>query len=175
MVKSGKIKVSRLHQDGKELITNVYLSNDFFGFEAVLGNAVYKEFAVAMTDSEVIVIPKEDFLALLFGNNDVSAVFISMLCQKVAAKESELLNLAYSSIRQRTAAALLKVNERKDTNGFVTISREDLARMVGTASESVIRVLAEFKDEKIVRVEGARLKIESPERLEKVVRWNVAR
>lgn len=175
LVKSGEIKVSRLHQDGKELITNVYLPDDFFGFEAVLGNGVYNESAVAMAESEVIVIPKEDFLALLLGNPDVSAVFISMLCRKVAAKESELLNLAYSSIRQRTAAALLKVNERKDTNGFVNISREDLARMVGTASESVIRVLAEFKDEKIVSVDGTRLKVESPERLEKVIRWNVAR
>lgn len=175
MVKSGEIKVSRLHQDGKELITNVYVANDFFGIEAVLENGVYRESATAMTDSEIVVIPKDEFLALLFANPDVSAVFISMLCRKVAAKENDLLNLAYSSIRQRTASILLKVNERKDKNGYVTISREDLARMVGTASESVIRVLAEFKDEKIVSVDGPKLKIESPERLEKVVRWNVAR
>jgi len=175
MVKSGEIKVSRLHQDGKELITNVYSVNDFFGFEAVLENTPYKESATAMVDSEVIVVPKEDFLALLFANSDVSAVFISMLCRKVAEKESDLLNLAYSSIRQRTATALLKVNERKDKNGFVNISREDLARMIGTASESIIRVLAEFKDEKIIIADGGKLKIESPERLEKVVRWNVAR
>jgi CRP-like cAMP-binding protein/CheY-like chemotaxis protein len=175
LVKSGEIKVSRLHQEGKELITNVYLPNDFFGFEAVLENAPYRESAAAMADSEVIIIPKDDFLALLFENADVSAAFISMLCRKVAAKENDLLNLAYSSIRQRTAAALLKVNERKDVNGYVNISREDLARMVGTASESVIRVLAEFKDEKIVTVDGGKLRIESPDRLEKVVRWNVAR
>lgn len=175
MVKSGEIKVSRLHQDGKELITNVYLSNDFFGFEPVLENVNYRESATAMTESEVIVIPKDEFLALLFANTDISAVFISMLCRKVAAKETDLLNLAYSSIRQRTAATLLKVNERKDKNGFINMSREDLAKMVGTASESVIRVLAEFKDEKIVTVDGVRLKIESPDRLEKVVRWNVAR
>lgn len=175
LVKSGEIKISRLHQDGKELITNVCTVNDFFGFEAVLENTPYRESAVAMVDSEVIVIPKDDFLALLFGNSDVSAVFISMLCRKVAEKEKDLLNLAYSSIRQRTAAALLKVNERKDKNGFVNISREDLARMVGTASESVIRALAEFKDEKIISADGGRLRIESPERLEKVVRWNVAR
>jgi CRP-like cAMP-binding protein/CheY-like chemotaxis protein len=175
LVKSGEIKASRLHQDGKELITNVYLSNDFFGFESVLENAPYRESAVAMTDSELIVIPKEDFLALLFANTDVSAVFISMLCRKVTQKENELLNLAYSSIRQRTAATLLKLNERADSNGYINLSREDLARMVGTASESVIRVLAEFKDEKIVSVDGTRLKIDSPERLGKVVRWIVAR
>ncbi|HZY79611.1 MAG TPA: response regulator [Cyclobacteriaceae bacterium] len=175
LVKSGEIKVSRLHQDGKELITNIYLPNDFFGFEAVLENSPYGESAAAMADSEIIVIPKDDFLALIFANTDVSAVFISMLCRKVAAKENDLLNLAYSSIRQRTAAALLKVNERKDKNGYINMSREDLARMVGTASESVIRVLAEFKDEKIVSADAGRLKIESPERLEKVIRWNVAR
>ncbi len=175
IVKSGEIKVSRLHQDGKELITNIYSANDFFGFEAVLENAPYVESATAMVDSEVVVIPKGDFLALLFANSDVSAVFISMLCRKVAEKESELLNLAYSSIRQRTAIALLKVNERKDKDGFINISREDLARIIGTAPESVIRVLAEFKDEKIITADGSKLKIGSPDKLEKVVRWNVAR
>lgn len=175
LVKTGEIKISRLHQDGKELITGIYKKNDFFGFEAVLENMPYREAAVAMTDSEVIVIPKEDFFALLFVNPEVSAAFIAMLSHKVIQKEKDLLNLAYSSIRQRTAAALLKVNEFRDDDGIINLSREDLARIVGTASESVIRVLAEFKDEKIVSVDGSRMRLLSPEKLEKVVRWNVSR
>lgn len=175
MVKSGEIKVSRLHQDGKELITGTYHENDFFGFEAILENQPYYDSSIAMTDSEIVVIPKEDFLALLFGNGDVATAFISILSKKVLEKEKDLLALAYSSIRQRTASFLLKVNERKDATGAITLSREDLAKMVGTASESVIRVLAELKEEKIIKVDGSKIRIEAPDRLEKIVRWNFAR
>lgn len=174
-IKSGNIKTFKAHQEGKELITNLYKENDFFGFEPVLEDAEYKESAVAMQDSEVVMITKADFLALLSSHPDVSASFITLLCKKVEEKERQLLNLAYSSIRQRTAEALLRTLPMKDDEGSVSMSREDLARIVGTASESVIRVLSEFKDEKLIEVDGSRIKIIQPAKLEKVVKWNVAR
>jgi len=85
------------------------------------------------------------------------------------------LNLAYNSVRQRTAAALLKAIQLKDNKDNIQISRDDLARMVGTASESVIRVLSDFKEEGLIEVEGGKIRITSQSKLEKVVRWNVAR
>jgi len=174
-VKSGSIKVYQAHPDGKELITSIYNANDFFGFEPILEGTNYKETAVAMHDSEVIGIPKYDFLTLLQTHPDVSRGFIALLCKKVADKEKQLLNLAYNSVRQRTAENLLKVKEMKDKNDDIQISREDLAKMVGTASESVIRVLSDFKDEGLIEIEGGKIKIVQPAKLEKVVRWNVAR
>jgi CRP-like cAMP-binding protein len=98
-----------------------------------------------------------------------------LLCKKVADKEKQLLNLAYSSVRQRTAEALLKTSQMMDDKTKITISRDDLAKIVGTASESVIRVLSEFKDEGLIETEGTKIKILQPAKLEKVVRWNVAR
>lgn len=175
LVISGEIKVSRLHQDGKELITNVYTKDTFFGFEAVLEDSSYKETAMAVQDSEVIIIPKEDFLTLIYRHPDVSAAFISLLCKKVVERENALLHLAYSSVRQRTASALLKTLERKDEKGLINVAREDLARIIGTASESVIRVLADFKDENLISVESGKIRILKPDGLEKVVKWNVAR
>lgn len=174
-VKSGSVKVFKAHPDGKELITNIYNPNDFFGFEPILDGNVYQESAVAMQDSEIITIPKLDFLTLLQSHPDVSAGFISLLCKKVADKEKQLLHLAYNSVRQRTAEALLKVQQLKDQKENIQISRDDLAKMVGTASESVIRVLSDFKDEGLVDIEGGKIKIKQPAKLEKVVRWNVAR
>jgi len=173
-VKSGSIKAFQAHPDGKELITNVYHANDFFGFEPILEGGNYQEYAVAMEDSEVITIPKFDFLTLLQSHPDVSRGFIALLCKKVAEKEKQLLNLAYNSVRQRTAAALLKVRESKDNRDNIQISREDLAKMVGTAPESVIRVLSDFKDERIIEIDAGKIKIVQPVKLEKVVRWNVA-
>src|SRR5688572_22374424 len=174
-IKSGSIKVYQSHPDGKELITNIYNANDFFGFEPILDGNNYQQSAVAMQDSEVITIPKYDFTTLLQTHPDVSKGFISLLCKKVAEKEKQLLNLAYNSVRQRTAEALLKVRDLKDNKENIQISRDDLAKMVGTASESVIRVLSDFKDEGLIEIEGGKIRIKSEPRLEKVVRWNVAR
>lgn len=174
-IKSGSIKVFKSHPDGKELITNIYNANDFFGFEPILEGNAYQESAVAMQDSEVITIPKHDFLTLLQSHHDVSAGFISLLCKKVVDKEKQLLNLAYNSVRQRTADALLKVQQLRDPQENIHISRDDLAKMVGTASESVIRVLSDFKDEGLIEIESGKIKIIQPGKLEKVVRWNVAR
>lgn len=174
-VKSGSIKVFKSHPDGKELITNIYKTGDFFGFEPLLEDSPYPESAIAMEDSDVILIPKPDFLILLNSQQDVSAGFISLLCRKVAEKESQLLNLAYNSVRQRTAEALLKVSQRTQPDEKITLSREDLAKIVGTASESVIRVLSDFKDEGLIEIDGGKIKVIQRPKLEKVVRWNVAR
>jgi CRP-like cAMP-binding protein/CheY-like chemotaxis protein len=174
-LKSGNIKSYKSHPDGKELITNIYGPNDFFGFEPILENSNYTESAVTMQDSEVVAIPRHDFLMMIQGHPDISKTFISLLCKKVAERESQLLNLAYNSVRQRTAEALLKAEALKDSKSVIAISRDDLAKMVGTASESVIRVLSDFKDEKIIEIESGKIRILQPEKLHKVVRWSVAR
>ena len=174
-LKSGSLKTFKAHPDGKELITNLYKAGDYFGFEPLLENSAYKESAVALEDSEIITIPKSDFLTLLNGHGDVSAGFISLLCHKVSEKEQQLLHLAYNSVRQRTAEAILKVSQLNDPNEKITISREDLSKIVGTASESVIRVLSEFKEEGLIEIESGKIRILRADKLEKVVRWNVAR
>jgi CRP-like cAMP-binding protein/CheY-like chemotaxis protein len=174
-IKSGNVKTFKSHPDGKELIMNLYSANDFFGFEPILENANYTESAVAMQDTELISIPRHDFLLMIQSHPDVSKSFIHLLCKKVVERESQLLNLAYNSVRQRTAEALLKSETLKDAQSAIVISRDDLAKMVGTASESVIRVLSDFKDEGLIEIEGGKIRIKQPAKLEKVVRWNVAR
>jgi CRP-like cAMP-binding protein len=175
MVKSGNVKVFKSHHDGKELIINIYKANDYFGFETILEGGSYAESAVALEDSELIVIPKQDFLTLIHRNSEVSRTFISLLCQKVKEKESQLLNLAYNSVRQRTAEAVLKVYNLRDSDKKLSMSRDDLAKMVGTASESLIRVLSDFKDEGLIDIETGKIIILKADKLEKVIRWNVAR
>lgn len=174
-IKSGSVKTYKSHPDGKELITNMYGVNDFFGLEPALDGNVYADTAVALEDSELILIPKHDFTTLVSSHPDVSAGFISILCKKVAEKEKQLLHLAYNSVRQRTAEAILKVHQQKGSKDVIQISRDDLAKMVGTAAESVIRVLSDFKDEGLLETEGGKIKVLQPAKLEKVVRWSVAR
>lgn len=174
-IKSGNVKTFKSHPDGKELIMNLYSANDFFGFEPILENGNYTESAVAMQDTELISIPRHDFLLMIQSHPDVSKSFIHLLCKKVVERETQLLNLAYNSVRQRTAEALLKSETLKDAQSAIAISRDDLAKMVGTASESVIRVLSDFKDEGLIEIDGGKIRIKEPAKLGKVVRWNVAR
>ena len=174
-IKTGNVKTFKSNQDGKELILNLYGANDFFGFESILENCNYKESAVTMRDTELISIPRHDFMIMIQNHPDVSKSFINLLCNKVADREMQLISLAYNTVRQRTAEALLKADKLKDSNSIIAISRDDLAKMVGTASESIIRVLSDFKEEGLIETVGGKIKIIQPAKLEKVVRWNVVR
>lgn len=174
-VKRGSVKTFRSHPDGKELITNLYKENEFFGFESLIEQSPYADSAIALEDSELISISSKDFLTLLHARPEVSISFISLLCKKVAEKESRLLHLAYNSVRQRTAESLLKIWEINKSSASMSVSREDLAKMVGTASESVIRILSEFKDEGLIDIESTKIKILKPNGLTSVIRWNVAK
>lgn len=173
-LQKGNIKTFRTNADGKEFITNLYTTGDFFGYEPILENTNYNESAVAMEDSEVIAIPRHDFLTLLHSHPEISRSFASLLCKKIAEKEAQLLTLAYNSVRQRTAEALLKVHQLKE-GAYMSVSRDDLAKMVGTASESVIRVLSDFREEGIIEIESGKIKVSYPHKLEQVIKWNVAR
>ncbi len=174
-IKSGSVKTYKSHPDGKELITNLYKENDFFGYESLLENSTFTDTAFALEDSELVMIPKNDFITLLHRQPDVSVSFIALLCKKVASKEAQLLHLAYNSVRQRTAEALLKMWQLKKGSEPLSILRDDLAKIVGTATESVIRVLSDFKDEGLIGMEGTKIKMVHPEKLEQVIKWNVAK
>jgi len=174
-VKTGNFKTYKSHAEGKELITNLYQAGDFFGFEPLLENTSYYETAVAMEDSEVILISRSDFLILMHTHDDVAAGFISLLCKKVSDKEEQLLNLAYSSVRQRTAESLLKMSQVADSTNEISISRDDLAKIAGTASESVTRALSDFKEEGLIEIESSKIKVVQRGKLEKMIRWNAAR
>jgi CheY-like chemotaxis protein/CRP-like cAMP-binding protein len=173
-MKSGSIKTYKAHPDGKELITNLYKENDFFGYESLLENNPFNESAMALEDTELVLIPKFDFLALV-SQPEVSSSFISLLCKKVSEKESQLLHLAYNSVRQRTAEALLKMWKLKKGDEPLSILREDLAKLVGTASESVIRVLSDFRDEGLIVMEGTKIKQVYTAKLDQIIRWNFVR
>ncbi|MCU0359227.1 MAG: response regulator [Bacteroidia bacterium] len=159
----GKIKTFRAHEYGKEFITTLYKEGDFLGYTALLENKNYTDSAEAMEDCEVILIPKEDFFALIYNNMEVMKAFVKLLSDNILEKEKQLVNLAYSTVRKRVAEALVLLYDRysreSDQNFSISISREDLANIVGTATESLIRTLSDFKEEKLVEVRGSNITI----------------
>ncbi len=160
---SGKVKTSLTNAEGKELTTGLYNEGDFFGYLALLEETKYSDNASALDDAEICLIPKEDFYNLVYNSPEVSKKFIKMLSNELVAKEDQLLQLAYNSVRKRVAEALLtlydkyaKENEEKFS---IKISREDLSNLVGTSTETVIRTLSDFKDEQLVDVKGGLITI----------------
>ena len=167
-IRKGKVKTYKTNEEGKELITGIYVEDDFFGYESLL-EGVYGESATTLEDSELVLITKEEFMNLIYGNPNVSKKFIELLSHKVAKKENQLLDLAYSTVRQRTAKALIEVNRKfgkSDSFSFLNISREDLANMIGTATETAIRVLSDLKEEGLILIESGKIKIRDLKKLE---------
>ena len=168
-IKSGKVKSFKMNEEGKEYITELNKAGEFLGYTALLENTACNDTATALEDSEIMLIPKDDFLNLVYSNRDVSSQFMKMLSNNIAEKEEKLLNLAYNSVRKRVAEALCLLEKRykdKDDAKFsMAITREDLANIVGTATETVIRTLSDFKEEKLIEIKGRNITIVAPEKL----------
>ena len=175
-IQSGKIKTFRTNLDGKELITGIYAKGDFLGYEAILKDESFKDHAMALEDCEVLIIPREVFIQLVLANREIAHKFIELLSKKVDAKEEQLLHLAYNTVRQRTAEALLTLQEKLESPDHpLKISREDLSNMVGTATESVIRVISDFKEEGILESQSGKLIIKDRDKLDQIMKWHIAR
>jgi CRP-like cAMP-binding protein/AmiR/NasT family two-component response regulator len=168
----GKVKTFKVHDDGKEYVTGLYGKGDFFGYIPLLEKSEYEETATAMEDSEVCKIPKDDFINLVYQNRDVSTQFIKMLSNNVVERERQLLSLAYDTVRKRVAEALLLLAKRFLESGKkpsrLSIHRDDLASMAGTATETVIRVLSDFKSDKYIDIEGRDIILLNREGLEEI-------
>lgn len=169
-IQKGKVRTFKINHDGKELVTGLLGAGDFLGHMAVLEGGRSNESAEALEPCELAVIPREELLALLYKDRDVSIRFIKMLSREVKESEQRLLELAYASVRQRVAQALLRLHQRyagQDDPGLgVRISREDLATIVGTATESLIRTLGDLKDEGLINIQGRDIRIADQRRLE---------
>jgi len=160
-VSKGLIKTFRVSDVGKELITTIFKEGDFFGYTPLLEETTYKDNAEALEDSQVMLIPKADFSNLINTDAAISKKFIKLLSSNLAEKEEHLLHLAYNSVRKRVADGLLHVNDKYKKNPTdrpkLEISRENLAQVVGTATESLIRVLSDFKSEKLIELQDGKI------------------
>ena len=168
----GKIKTHKLNDFGKDLITGLYKEGDFFGYIALLDDGKYSDSATAMEDSDVCMIPKDEFYSLVYKNAEVSKKFIKMLSNNLREKEEQLIKLAYNSVRKKVADALITLHDRYkkegENNFTINISREDLANLAGIATETTIRTLSDLKDEKLVDVNVSRIIILNYDKLKKI-------
>lgn len=172
MIASGKVKTFKTNDLGKEFITGLYTEGDFFGYLSLLENTVYADNAVALEEAEIYLLPKEDFYSLVYRNADIAKKFLQLLCNNLKEKEEQLIKLAYNSVRKKVAEALLTLHNKFNTQNMqpfsMQIAREDLANIAGTATESTIRTLSDFKDEKLIEIQGSKITFVNIEKLQQM-------
>ena len=165
----GKVKTYHTNREGKYFITSFVKPGEFFGFVDILENQLYRESAEALEEVQILSIPVREFNEKLHDNIHIEIHFRKALTGYLLKNESILFSMAYQSLRKRVAQALVELVKTygNSTEGPITmrLSREDLASRVGTATESVIRTLSDFKKEGMVDVKGAEMTILKPDLL----------
>lgn len=166
-IDKGKVKTYRLNDDGKEFITANYQQGDFFGYQPLLEERGYDEYAEVIEECKVYKILKEDFIKLIYENKEVASKFIKLLSKNLSNKEEQLVHLAYSSVRKRVVRKLLELDNETGT-GEISISRTDLASMVGTSKETLVRSLTEMREDHIIKTEGSKIILLDKEKLKRL-------
>jgi CRP-like cAMP-binding protein len=170
-IEKGLVKTYKVNYDGKELITGIHKEGDFLGYVPLLEERPYNENAEVLKETRISIIPKSDFLTLIYSSKDVARKFIKMLSNNLEETENRLIDIAYQSVRQRVADALLKINSKLQDgkDHLITVTRRDISNIVGTATESLNRTLADFKDEGLIEITGEGLKVINKSKLEKLL------
>jgi CRP-like cAMP-binding protein len=169
----GKIKTFKTNDNGKPLVTELLGSGEYFGYLALFQNMPYNDTAEAIEDSELAVISTEDFEKLVMNNKQAVGWIVKLLAKNIYSKEERLLGLAYNSLRKKVAVALLVLQQKYGSIGdekfAIDMNRGMLAAIAGTAKESLIRTLAEFRKEKIIDIHNGTITILNKVKLEHLI------
>jgi CRP/FNR family transcriptional regulator, polysaccharide utilization system transcription regulator len=163
-VNSGKIKLSHSGDDGREQIVRLAKPGDIIGYKALLSAEKYTASAIALDDSSVCFIPKDLFMSVLQKDPSLSFEMMKILAEELRKAETKITHLAQKPVRERLAETILFI---KETYGLepdgatlnVRLSREEIANLVGTATESAIRLLSEFKKDGLIELQGKKIKL----------------
>jgi len=157
----GKIKIYKINEDGKELIIDIFGPGDFLGYTSILEEINYRENAEIVEDASLMLIPVHDFRELVTCDVKVAQQFIRLICRNVLDKEDDLLNMAYNSLRKKVAYGLVQLigafKETEDGPPVLNLPRKDMAQAIGVATESFIRTIADFKEEKLIDIRDGKI------------------
>ena len=161
LISKGLVKCHKLDEQGKDLTTALHKEDDLFGYTSFTQNVTYQETAAAIQETTVVAISKNELKSVLNSNHKVTLELIQLLTDDITGVKDQLLQMAYSSVKKRTAITIIKFAEKlnRKPNESIRISRNDLASVAGIALESLIRTLSTFKDMGIIEIEGRDIKI----------------
>lgn len=159
----GKVKKYKVDKDGREQIIYVANSGELVGYHAILAEDRYPDSASTLEHSAITFIPKEDFLMVLQQSSVLNNRLLKTLSHEFSVLANSVTLFAQKSVRERLALQLIVMREKYKVNfepGMpieINLSRDDLASLVGTARENVVRVLTEFKEGQILETKGRKI------------------
>ena len=168
-IETGKVKIYRTGPDGKDQIVRLAREGDMVGYRSLLSGERYSSTASCLEETTVCFVPKTQLMALFTRQSCLSMRFMQQACHELGEAGKLITNLAQKSVRERMAEVLLMLKETfgltEDNALDVRLSREELSNLAGTATESCIRVLSDFQQEGLIRLDGKRIVLESIPRL----------
>lgn len=173
-ITSGRIKIYKTGVEGKDQIIQILKSGDLMGYRAMLSEEQYPVSAETLEDTALCFIPKKDFIGAMSSNADLTKEVIKSLSKDLTNMADSITVLAQKPVRERLAGALMvlidtyDIDESKGVSNGINLTREDLANMVGTATETLIRLLHDFKDEQLIETQGRKILIKNKAELKKV-------
>lgn len=172
-VREGVSKLSKLSANGKDQIVKLASKGEVMGQRSVIAEESSNLSAVAVSDMEVCFIPKEGIVDTLHNNPNFTVEVLRHMAHDLREADDVIVNMSQKSAKQRVAEAFLYLGENfgEDSNGFlsVTLSREDIANVVGTATESCIRIISEFKKKGYIKTSGKKIGVANEKKLRDLV------
>jgi len=171
-VKDGVCKLSKLSANGRDQIVKLVIKGDLLGQRSLISDESANLSAIALNDMEVCFIPRSEIIGDLKKNTNFSMDVMQKMAHDLKESDNIIVNMAQKSVRQRLAETLLYIHEHfgtgEDDTLSVVLSREDYANIVGTATESAIRILSQFKKDGLISTIGKKIKIEYPDKLKQI-------
>ena len=162
-IKDGACKLTKLSSNGKDQIIKLIKKGDLLGQRSVISEEPVNLTATALSDMEICFIPKNEIIAAVKDNLTFTTEIIRDVCHELKDANNAMLNMAQHNVTQRLANALLHLENTfgLDSEGYIDLylSREEIANMIGTATESAIRLLSSFKKDQLIELDGKRIKI----------------
>ncbi|AYN01840.1 MULTISPECIES: Crp/Fnr family transcriptional regulator [unclassified Chryseobacterium] len=172
-LKNGKVKKYKVDNDGREQIIYIYNAGEFFGYSAILSNDTYGDTTLAIENSVIAFISKENFLRILDQSDFFSKLLLKSLSHEFSVMANLMTVLSQRTVRERVALSLLILHRKYKSNiaedkTYITLSRTDLANMVGTANETLARILHDFREDHLIVMEGRKILLIDLERLTRI-------
>ena len=171
-IKDGVCKLTKLSANGKDHIVKLVTKGELLGQRSMISDEPVNLSAVALEDMQVCFIPKSEVMGYFDKNNQFSMNVMKSICGDLKEADDHMVNLAQKTVKERLAETLLYLHDtfgKNDDNSLkVQLSRDDLASMIGTATESCIRLLSDFKKLGLIELTGKKIVLKDINALKKL-------
>jgi CRP-like cAMP-binding protein len=171
-IKDGVCKLTKLSPNGKDHIVKLVTKGELLGQRSMISEEPVNLSAVALEDMEVCFIPKTEVMGFFDKNNQFSMNVMKTICGDLKEADDHMVNLAQKTVKERLAETLLYLHDtfgkNEDNSLKVQLSRDELASMIGTATESCIRLLSDFKKLGLIELTGKKILLKDISKLKKL-------